>query len=70
MAETLGGAFQTLFVIFNMLHKMLGGSRPRADGLLDGVWKGTLGLVKDVFVSPWKRLLQDPLDAVYQWVGL
>lgn len=61
---TMGGFMQSLSHILNILHKLLGGSRPRPYGVLDAFWKGFNGFLLDTFWRPWVAIATDPIASV------
>lgn len=61
---TMGGIMQSLSHILNILHKLLGGSRPRPYGVLDAFWKGFNGFLLDTFWRPWVAIATDPIASV------
>lgn len=64
---SIGGIFQTCSHFGNLLHKALGGSRPRPQGVLDAIWKGIDGFFEDTFVTPWVALYSTPVTAISRY---
>lgn len=60
---TMGGIFQTISHFGNLLHKAMGGSRPRPQGVLDAIWQGIDGFFEDTFRVPWVSLFTAPYSA-------
>eukprot|EP01053_Blabericola_migrator_P003384 Blabericola_migrator_1__3383@NODE_19_length_22812_cov_29_182765_g16_i0_p2_GENE_NODE_19_length_22812_cov_29_182765_g16_i0NODE_19_length_22812_cov_29_182765_g16_i0_p2_ORF_typecomplete_len963_score136_12VPS13_C/PF16909_5/0_0052VPS13_C/PF16909_5/5_5e02_NODE_19_length_22812_cov_29_182765_g16_i044657353 len=54
-----GGTFHVVSWLCNLVHKLLGGYRPRPSGIIDGFAKGFIGGILDIFWRPWKSLIVD-----------
>lgn len=67
MLYATGGIFQTCSHFGNLLHKAMGGSRPRPQGVLDAIWKGIYGLFEDTLVTPWIALYASPATSISRY---
>lgn len=62
--HTSNGVFQTFYHVGNFTHKLLGGSRPRPQGVLDAIGNGIEGFFMDTFVVPWVALYTVPVTSI------
>ncbi|KAF8821047.1 hypothetical protein IE077_002513 [Cardiosporidium cionae] len=70
MTLSIGGLFQTTSHFLSTLYKLLGGRLSRPYGILDAVWKGTNGMILDIFWNPWNTLVVDTFNAVKRGDGV
>ncbi|AFZ79892.1 hypothetical protein BEWA_027410 [Theileria equi strain WA] len=55
----VGGIAQSMGHVLNVLQKILGRKRARPLGILDALWLGINGVLLDIFVRPWKKIVID-----------
>eukprot|EP01054_Gregarina_sp_Poly1_P007525 Gregarina_sp_Poly_1__7524@NODE_41_length_18085_cov_26_143690_g35_i1_p6_GENE_NODE_41_length_18085_cov_26_143690_g35_i1NODE_41_length_18085_cov_26_143690_g35_i1_p6_ORF_typecomplete_len134_score13_87ATG_C/PF09333_11/6_3e02ATG_C/PF09333_11/0_17_NODE_41_length_18085_cov_26_143690_g35_i1146547 len=59
MLNIFGGSFHVISFMCNIIHKVLGGYRPRPSGIIDGFAKGFVGGLLDFCWRPWVSLIVD-----------